>query len=249
MKSDGSKWWDVSWNPISGCSPVSAGCAHCYAASTAKRFWGARKFSDVQAHPEQFEKMHHIKNPFDVFVCSMSDLFHDAVDDDTIDEVFLEIMQCPIKHRYFILTKRPERMAHYVTQLLIDDPGLAEDLFDKVWFGISVENQAVGLERLGWLNQVPSQNKFISFEPLLGPIGKELCFILYGSTPVASEIKWVVIGAETGTNARPCKLEWIENLINGYSNIGVPVFVKNIGREYSRDMSDWPAQLKVRQKP
>ena len=112
----GIQWTDETWNPVTGCNKVSAGCAHCYAEGIAKRFWGDRKFSDVQFHLERLEQPFRWRKPRMVFVNSMSDLFHESVTDDQLDQIFAVMALTP-QHVYQVLTKRPKRMLEYMDGL------------------------------------------------------------------------------------------------------------------------------------
>lgn len=184
------EWTDKTWNPVTGCNKVSEGCANCYAESVAKRFWGDRKFGDVQFHPERLEQPLKWRKPRWVFVNSMSDLWHESVTDEQLDQVFAVMALTP-QHTYQVLTKRPERMLEYfsgaghrcyeptperVRQAAFDISG--EDLHQKCdsdgfwplkncWLGVTCENQRTADERIPLLLQTPAAVRFLSCEPLL----------------------------------------------------------------------------------
>jgi protein gp37 len=193
------EWATDTWNPTTGCSKVSTGCAHCYAERVAERFWGDRKFTDVQCHPDRLEQPLHWRKPRRVFVDSMSDLFHEDVPFEFIAAVFGVMSVCE-NHTFMVLTKRPERMLEwyawiikqndklfpfgtpeyidanivlqYVPQTieLSDDVPGAEWPLKNVWLGVSVENQAAADERIPLLLRTPAAKRFVSCEPLLGSI-------------------------------------------------------------------------------
>lgn len=194
------QWTNATWNPVTGCTKVSPGCAHCYAALVANRFWptqypkipyetrtGAaniivrgereRLFTDVQCHEDRLDQPLRWKKPRKVFVNSMSDLFHEAVPDAFIDRVFAVMALAP-QHTFQVLTKRAERMQRY-----LDYHGtrrrVAQHVEDgprfwpllNVWLGVSVENQHFADERIPLLLQTPAAVRFVSFEPLLADVG------------------------------------------------------------------------------
>lgn len=179
------EWADAVWNPVTGCQKVSQGCKNCYAERLAGRFWGDRKFIDVQTHPERLEDPLKWRKPRRIFVNSMSDLFHKDVPDEFIDRVFAAMFDAN-RHTFMILTKRPERMAQYLSpdnprytarkvfDLTKSDAGKFDcDMYwplDNVWLGVSVEDQKAAEERIPWLLKTPAKVRFLSCEPLLGPV-------------------------------------------------------------------------------
>ena len=239
------EWTEKVWNPITGCSKVSAGCMNCYAESIAKRFWGERKFTDVQFHPERLEEPFKWKKPARVFVNSMSDLFHKDIPFETISRI-LDVIRCAKRHTFIVLTKRPVRMLefftefvpkHYITDYNFNLPNL--------WLGVSVEDQITANARIPYLLQTPAIVRFVSAEPLLGEIdlkkiglpeaGKlrdALCGYGYFSdwqkSIANNKLDWVIVGAESGVKKRECNTEWIEDIVSACKQSGVPVFVKQI---------------------
>lgn len=208
----GIEWTDETWNPVTGCDKVSPGCAHCYAAGVAARFWakqyppmlvetaeGAtvrpRQFMDVLCHPERIADPLTWRKPRRVFVNSMSDLFHESVPDDFIDQVFATMALAP-QHTFQVLTKRAERMRHYMTRptsMCSRETTVNGAIWSllgtrlgsrikhggnwrcrwplpNVWLGVSIENQHFANERIPLLLQTPAAVRFISVEPLIGPV-------------------------------------------------------------------------------
>ena len=250
-------WTDVVFNPVTGCTKVSAGCANCYAESTAKRFWGKRKFSDVQCHPDRLDQPLHWRKPRRIFVCSMGDLFHEAVPFSFVDKVF-SVMALTLQHTYQVLTKRPKRMLEYFAgwdkpDAELDGEANAEWLLgflghdkwrDKInsvsdyfrsvpsarpnlWLGVSVENQETADERIPLLLRTPAAKKFVSYEPALGPIDFRK---VPGFNTVGLDLSnwWIICGGESGPNARPCDIKWVHGIVRQCREAEVPVFVKQI---------------------
>lgn len=203
------EWTDATWNPVAGCSIVSAGCTNCYAMEMAKRLdaMGIDKYKAltrrsgkktvwngvVRENPEALTIPYRWKKPKKIFVNSMSDLFHDQVSDEFILSVWRVMRESP-QHNYQILTKRPRRMAAVVSSLV-------NDVLANVWLGTSVENEDV-VGRIQELRAVPAAIRFISFEPLIGSVGK---INLNG-------IHWAIVGGESGRAARPIREEWIDEI-------------------------------------
>jgi protein gp37 len=166
------EWTNETWNPITGCTKISAGCKHCYAEGVAKRFWGDRKFSDVQFHPERLEQPLKWKKPRMVFVNSMSDLFHESVKFDDILKIFM-VMREAKQHTFQVLTKRPDRMLTFMRDWYPHAEALANMSLKQmeppsnVHLGVTVENQKAADERIPPLLQTPAFVRFLSCEPLL----------------------------------------------------------------------------------
>ena len=186
------EWTDMTWNPVTGCTKVSQGCKNCYAERLFPRPYPGRLFTEVRCHPERLEAPLHWRNPRKIFVNSMSDLFHEDVPDEFIDQVFAVMCRCCPRfdnqgryaHIFQVLTKRPKRMRDYMT-----DQSRIKRVFvacaetplcgrtapppwplPNVWLGVSVEDQATADERIPLLLQTPAAVRFISAEPLLGPV-------------------------------------------------------------------------------
>ncbi len=187
------EWTDATWNPVTGCTQVSAGCDHCYAKTFAERFRGVpghpyEQGFDLRLWPERLEAPLKWRRPRRIFVNSMSDLFHASIPDEFIYSVFDSMVKADW-HIYQILTKRPQRLAKLSTTLPWPD---------HVWVGVSIESNEVAW-RADFLRKVPAAVRFISAEPLIGPIDK---LDLEG-------IHWLITGGESGHGHRPCNPEWV----------------------------------------
>lgn len=204
------RWTDETWNPTTGCSRVSAGCKHCYAEQLSLRFrwsdrpWTARNAPiNVRLHPERLRKPYTWRAPRRVFVNSMSDLFHPLVPDEFIAQVFTVMCDLP-QHTFQVLTKRPERAA-----------GWSGPWPDHIWVGTSVENRrATG--RIDELRACPAAVRFISAEPLLGPLGH---------VDLAG-IDWVIAGGESGSGYRSMNPDWARSLRDACVESNVAFFFK-----------------------
>lgn len=220
------EWTDATWNPVAGCSIETAGCTNCYAMRMAARLeamglakyhgltrksgdrfvWTGKIFLDEAALPIPSSW----KRPRTVFVNSMSDLFHPEVSEDFIGRVW-EVMANTRRHTYQILTKRPKRMRSVIE-------GLRLPLLPNVWLGTSVEDNAV-LDRIDHLRQTPAVVRFISFEPLIGPVGEV----------TLADIDWAIVGGESGPRSRPMPEEWVEEIRRMCLLSGTAFFFKQWG--------------------
>ena len=212
MQRSSIEWTDATWNPVTGCTEVSPGCAHCYAKTFAERFRGVpghpyERGFDLQLRPERLDQPLRWKKPRSIFVNSMSDLFHEAVPDEYIREIF-DVMAIADQHRFQVLTKRAERLAELAPSL----PWPAH-----VWMGVSVENQR-WTSRIDHLREVPAAVRFLSCEPLLGPLELDL-----------EGIDWVIAGGESGPGARPMRPEWPRGIRDQCGAVGVAFFFKQWG--------------------
>jgi protein gp37 len=212
------EWTDATWNPVRGCTRISPGCTHCYAATFAERFRGVpghpyERGFDPRLVPEKLADPFGWTSPRRVFVNSMSDLFHDTVPDDYIGRV-VDVMRTANWHTYQVLTKRSERMR----DLLQTQLRAAAEL-SNVWWGVSVENRRHGLPRIDHLRTTPAQVRFLSVEPLLEDLGE---IDLTG-------IDWVIVGGESGHGARPMAVEWVRSLREQCRAAGVSFFFKQWG--------------------
>jgi protein gp37 len=213
--SDGSaiEWTEATWNPVTGCDKVSPGCAHCYAETFAERWRGVpghhyEQGFDLRFWPDRLDQPLRWKRPRMIFVNSMSDLFHERIPASFIAQVFATMKQAE-HHTFQILTKRHERLAEIGPRL--DWPA-------NVWMGVSIENRRF-VERADYLRQIPSVIRFISAEPLLGPLeGLDL-----------REIDWLIAGGESGPRHRPVKEEWLLELRDHCNDQGVAFFFKQWG--------------------
>ena len=206
------EWANDTWNPVTGCTKVSAGCDHCYAARMAKRLkgMGQAKYADgfeVRWHEEALAEPARWRKPRRVFVCSMGDLFHEDVPGAFIRAVF-SAMGCAERHTFYVLTKRPEMVLEQAKWLIWPD---------NVWMGVTVENQD-NISRLGTLGQIPAKRTFISCEPLLGPV----YFPWAPWTPALVLPNWVIAGGESGPGACPMRLDWARGIRDQCKAVGVP---------------------------
>ena len=190
------EWTDSTWNPVTGCTKISQGCKHCYAERMAKRLYamGSERYQNkfrVTLHPDLIDAPRSWKRPRTVFVNSMSDLFHEDVPLAFIQAVFRTMVETP-QHTYQILTKRSERVREFAPYL---------PWATNIWMGVSIEDERV-IYRLGDLKFVPSAVRFLSLEPLIGPLDD---LDLGG-------IDWVIVGGESGPKSRTMKAEWVESI-------------------------------------
>lgn len=255
------EWTDTTWNPVTGCSKVSAGCKHCYAEGIAKRFWGDRKFTDVQTHPKRLEQPLHWKKPRRIFVNSMSDLFHDDVPTHFIVSVMAVAEKCP-QHTFQVLTKRPKRMLEFF------DVEMCCPAPNNVHLGVSVEDQPTADERIPLLLQTPAAVRFVSCEPLLGPIDFGVddgpaccdggtaespcgCHGAHFIFPMDENINWIIVGGESGPGCRSMDVEWARSIHEQCVAANVPLFVKQLGGHPNKrgKLEDLPADLRVREYP
>ncbi len=260
LKAGGRK--GVTWNPVTGCTKVSPGCDNCYAEKMAWRLanhpnpdiseryhpvvsgvvheggWLVRRphwTGKILCHEDLLDKPLHWKKPRNIFVCSMSDLFHEDVPDEFIDRVRGMIYQCRLRHLFLILTKRPRRMSE------IFNWPCAAAIFPKLWLGVTVEKEGYQY-RIDHLRRTPAAVRFLSIEPLLGSIG-----IL----PHLKGIGWVIVGAESGPKRREMKLEWVRDIVDQCKVAGTPVFIKqlHIDGKLVKDIQQFPKDLRIREYP
>lgn len=212
------EWTNAVWNPITGCTKVSAGCKNCYAEQIAKRFWGKRKFSDIEDHSDR-----KIPNAKMIFVNSMSDLFHEQVPYTAIDSLMLRMKREPDKI-FQVLTKRAKRMVEILDMPFIKLP-------DNVWLGVSVENQETANERIPLLLKTQAAIKWVSVEPMLYRVdlSSYLTRLSLLRNKTYNPIQWVVCGGESGHNARPIHPDWVRGLRDQCKDAGVPFFFKQWG--------------------
>ncbi|MBX3125530.1 MAG: phage Gp37/Gp68 family protein [Polyangiaceae bacterium] len=207
------EWTDATWNPVRGCTKVSPGCKHCYAETFAERFRGVpghpfEQGFDLRLVPEALELPLSWKASRRVFVNSMSDLFHEKVPAAYIRRVF-EVIRQAEQHQFQILTKRSERMVEVCSAIKLPP---------NAWLGVSVENQKY-TSRVADLRRVKASVRFLSIEPLLGPI----------ENLRLSGIHWVIVGGESGHHARPMDPEWVRSIRDQCAQANVPFFFKQWG--------------------
>lgn len=207
------EWTEATWNPVTGCSKVSPGCAHCYAEAFAERWRGVpghpyEQGFDLRLWPDRLEQPLRWTRPRMIFVNSMSDLFHEDVPVEYIAEVF-DVMVRAERHTFQILTKRHERLAELAPELPWPE---------NVWMGVSIENRRF-VHRADFLRTVPAAVRFISAEPLLGPLeGLDL-----------TGIHWLISGGESGPRHRPVEIEWLRDLRDRCQQESVAYFFKQWG--------------------
>jgi protein gp37 len=207
------EWTEATWNPVTGCTKVSAGCKNCYAERLALRLqaMGNRRYKNgfhITLHEDVVDLPRSWRTPRTIFVNSMSDLFHKDVPLDFIQLVFATMRDCP-QHTFQILTKRSDRVLTLASK--IEWP-------PNVWMGVSVEDSRV-LSRIDDLRRVPAKIRFLSCEPLIGSLaGIDL-----------TNIHWVIVGGESGPFARPMKIEWVREIFRACRSADVPFFFKQWG--------------------
>jgi len=213
MASSRIEWTDSSWNPVTGCTKISEGCRNCYAERMAKRLRAMgqpnyRNGFEVTCHPHMLELPLKWKKPRTIFVNSMSDLFHEAVPVRFVEEIFFTMNKARW-HTFQVLTKRAERLAQLAGRF---------KWTSNIWMGVTVESAAY-VQRIDFLREVPAVVRFLSLEPLLGPI-PDLNL---------KDIDWVIVGGESGPGARPMRKEWVLEIRDRCLETGVPFFFKQWG--------------------
>jgi protein gp37 len=212
------EWTDATWNPVTGCTKLSEGCAHCYAERMAKRLkaMGQKRYKngfEVTLHPEVLDAPLHWEKPSSIFVNSMSDLFHENIPADFISSVF-KTMNMADHHQFQVLTKRAERLV------------ALDHLFDwtsNILMGVTVENSR-SVSRIEALRSCHARLKFISFEPLLESTGRV----------DLSGIDWVIVGGESGPGARKMEEEWVLEIKEQVETCGIPFFFKQWGGVFKK---------------
>jgi protein gp37 len=280
------EWATHVWNPVTGCSRVSPGCAHCYALTYAGRLkaMGQPKYQRdggrgsgpgfaVTLHEHELAAPATWRAPRRVFVNSMSDLFHEDVPEAFIERVF-SVMALAPRHEFLVLTKRADRMADVVPRVNASlrrchrEPAL--DPLPNVWLGVSIENRRF-VHRADLLRETPAAVRFISAEPLLGPLvfdGESIDYDEWGRErfrePAWGDgadvcnlppldptgIDWTIIGGESGPDHRPMRLEWARALVAACREAGSAVFVKQLGgARPGTKLEDLPEDLRIRDFP
>lgn len=299
------EWASKSWNPVTGCSKVSPGCAHCYAETFAERWRGIpghpyEQGFDLRLWPDRLGVPLRWRRPERIFVNSMSDLFHEEVPAEFIAAVF-GVMAAAPQHTFLVLTKRPDlargwfdwhaRQVHERDlrweQWRVCEDAAAERLDDlpaigavqpwplsNVWVGTSIENRRF-VGRADELRHIPAAVRFISAEPLLGPLVPQALdddgYIWPGRNPSEfvlrrddagldlAGIDWLIVGGESGPRCRPLQIEWIDDLAAAARAAATALFVKQLGGQWARshrsgsskggEPDDWPERLRVRETP
>ena len=217
------KYWNNAWNPVNGCTKCSEGCEHCFSeiqASFKEKNNSKYNFNNVFVSEKILQKEFDQKNET-IMVASQSDLFHPAVSDKYIDAILRKCAFCKSK-RFLILTHRPDRMVKYFSDSSVVSRIKGKHFkfdFENLFFGVTVESEK-SLYRIDLLNTCKHiKHRFVAFEPLLTAIDCDTHI---------NTMEWVIVGAESGKNARECKTEWIDDIVNVCHSNNVPVFVNNI---------------------
>lgn len=249
------EWATDTWNPVTGCTPISPGCANCYAKRMANRLAGRCGYPSenpfaVTLHPDRLEQPLHWRKSRRIFVCSMADLFHKKVAAQFQLQVADVICRCSESgggiapdHLFLILTKRPEEMREFFMRLRWSGEQLQLDgigprfapMNDSLWLGVTVESQAQTW-RLDFLEDTPAAHRFVSVEPMLSPVDL---------TPWLSKLDWVICGGETGPGHRPMSGLWAMDLLAQCRHYNVPFFFKNMAGR----ITPIPQSLQVREFP
>lgn len=214
------EWTEATWNPVTGCTEVSPGCDNCYARTFAERWRGIpghpyEQGFDLRFWPERLDQPTRWRKPRTIFVNSMSDLFHEKVPASYVERV-LAAMEAAPQHTYQVLTKRPGRMASVMRKL-------RPEPIEQVWLGTSIE-----LDQYAWradkLRETPAAVRFLSLEPLLGPL----------PTVDFSGLDWVIVGGESGHGSRPMDPAWVRDIRDQCADLGVAFFFKQTGAVWAR---------------
>lgn len=249
------EWCDETWNPITGCTPISEGCQNCYAERmTARNLWDY-DFTPGTEHADRWERPHHWRKSRRIFVCSMGDLFHDSVPQWMIRQVVQYAEWLP-RHAFILLTKRPQRMLSELN--LVHVP-------PNLWLGVTAENQKRADERIPILLQIPAAVRFVSVEPALGKVSlwdymmetnpnyqpprfldEGESYDVPNSIPRDDRINWVIWGPETGSGARKAKKGWRAELHRQCQRADVPFFDKSKVNWVSRYWPNQPARPESR---
>jgi protein gp37 len=211
------EWTDATWNPVTGCTKISAGCDHCYAERFSERFRGTRGHPfeggfDLTLRTERLEQPLGWRTPRMIFVNSMSDLFHKEIPRDFIARVF-DTMEAAKWHTFQVLTKRSSLMRDFLQKRYGTRRGP-----QHMWFGVSIED-GTKKSRIRHLSDAPAGVRFLSIEPLIGPVG----------TLDLAEIDWVIVGGESGPGARPMSRDWVRDIRDQCEARGVAFFFKQWG--------------------
>lgn len=235
------QWTDATWNPVTGCNKVSRGCANCYAERDWKRLsenpetvYHGRAFNDVRCHEERLDLPLRWRKPRKIFVNSMSDLFHESIPFTFIEKVY-DVMRSATHHTFQVLTKRPQRMLQFFREQEQRLPWVSEE---NIWIGVSCEDQKTADERIPILLKTPACVRWVSLEPLLGPIDLTKINTEWGSTDalrgisgviVHPSLNWVVVGGESGPRARPLHPDWVRSLRDQCTSASVAFEFKQWG--------------------
>ncbi len=238
------EWCEETWNPITGCTPVSDGCKNCYARRMSHRLKGRYGYPKddpfrITFHPDKLTQPLQWKKPKIIFVCSMGDLFHENAPHHSIDLVFEVMTKYANHHTYLILTKRPENIP----------PDRWHSSWNNIWLGVSFENQKTADERIPILLNIPAVKRFVSIEPMIAPINlnKSTKFLKYQKAkegfskpgyfyrPWLNLLDWIIVGGESGPNARCMHPDWVRSIQDQCQEANVPFFFKSWGEWLPED--------------
>ena len=275
-------WTEATLDVVGGCTKVSSGCRECYALplignrlannpACKDRYKGLVKdgkwTGTIKLFEDRLDKPLHWRKPRKIFICPYSDLFHESVPLEFIERVWDTMFNCP-QHLFQILTKRPARLMDFGHWMLGQHRRID---YSNLSLGITAENQEMADKRIPLLLQIPAAVRFVSVEPMLGPV--EMSKVELPDTgdenysnarchPLRVEegaysfgrigpISWVIIGCESGPNRRPCKIEWVRDLVRQCDAAGIPVFIKqlNISGKASKNPAEWPEDLRRQEYP
>ena len=266
-------WTDSTWSPVTGCTKIAAGCKNCFADAMTRRFWkqwgceSPPNHFKVRLHPERLEQPLHWRKPRRIFVCSMSDLFHEQVPFAFVDRVFAAMINCK-RHTYQLLTKRPQRALDYYV-----GRNWRHDL-SHIHLGVSCSTQADVNKNIPLLMQIPAAVRFVSLEPYIAPVDLEkylqpvecvLCDYdacpdrgdsecrMVGNVP-SRKLDQVIVGCESmpgGRAGRHCDIEWVRSIVRQCKEAGTACFVKQIeiNGKVSHDILDFPKEIQIREFP
>lgn len=243
------EYLDYTWNPLAmRCTPLSEGCANCWHLKFAKRHAGNKRFSDdcliaylggpPHLKEDELRAPLKLKKPSRIGVQFMGDLFHEAITDDQIANVFWIMQKTRTNQTYYVLTKRVERMLHFIKEIWFKERNYTQGHLSNVLLGASIENQEQADKRIPILLQIPAAVRFVSVEPMLGPVDLELQerWCTYEDTEYhydcetkADHLHWVICGGESGPGARHMELPWVRNIRNQCIEANVPFFFKQWG--------------------
>ena len=246
-------WCDHTINFWQGCHKVSEGCKNCYMFRDKKRY-GQDASVVVRSKPATFNKPFSWKDPAKVFVCSWSDFFIEEADEWRTEAY--DIMEQTPHLTYLLLTKRPEN--------IISRWGAVQSTLKNIWLGVTTENKEEANKRIPFLIETPAAKKFLSIEPMIGEISLRW-MVAWGGMATKPrhwnesthhldglrKLDWVIVGAESGPDRRPCKIEWVRKIVEQCKEAGVPVFVKqlHIDGKVSGNMEEWPEDLRIQEFP
>jgi len=252
MNKTGIEFLDYTWNPVTGCTPVSAGCRNCWAKRMHARAKTGKPFSEVTLHSDRLEEPLRRRKPARIGVSFMGDLFHERVGSMFIRLVWETMEKCP-QHTFLILTKRPERMHEDLRNNSLWNFG--KMILPNVWLGLSVSNQEDADKNIPLILRMPAALRYVSYEPGLGSIDVSEYLAVHKlgiaglpdwteNTGEVSKLDWVIAGGESGPGARPLHPDWVRRLRDQCQAAGVPFFMKQMSGR-----APIPEDLQVREFP